>query len=328
MKDKKKKNESRIKLIYNPKAGDKRRLVSGESPVTLEDIKNLFTQYQLIVDYYPTKRPKHATELAKNAAKEGYKIVIAAGGDGTVAEVANGLVHTDIILGILPLGSFMNTARMLAVPQDLEKAVMLIKLGRVRKIDVGSITKLSGEKMDEPYYFLESAGIGLEAQLHRNIRDWENGSLKALVKIAKTFFDFYGHKGKIYIDGKEYITKATVVNIANGPYSGASIPVAPNAKLNDHKLTIRFYRMNKFELIKYFLTVIRTKKVFSSKIETHQAKTIKIETQVEKLVHADASIFGKTPVEFKIIPNALSVISGFPKTIQENAFKRRTYLDL
>jgi diacylglycerol kinase (ATP) len=158
----------KIKLIYNPQAGAKWKIFPNylQYQTSLKDIKQHLEQSEFEVNPAPTKAPGHATQLAKEAIKEGYKIVVAAGGDGTVGEVANGLVHSDVTLGIVPLGSFMNVAKMLLIPLDIEKAIQLIKIGRTRKIDVGSVNRLSGEKLGQPYYFLESAGIGLEAQLY------------------------------------------------------------------------------------------------------------------------------------------------------------------
>ena len=312
-------------LIYNPHAGMKRRILPNPTATSLEDIKHLLEQYQIIFDEYPTKYAGHTTELAKELSQK-YDTILVAGGDGTVGEAANGLVGTETTLGILPLGSFMNVARMLSIPLDIEKAVLLIKLGRTRKIDVGMVVVLSGEKLQQPYYFLESAGIGLEAQLHEYSTSLEKGDLKALWKIFRTLFDYYGYRAKIIIDGREIKTKSTLVNVSNGPYSGAAIQMAPKAKLNDHKLTISLFHMNKWELLNHFLTITRSKKRYNRKIETHQGKIVKIETKVKRLVHADARLYGETPVEFSILPNALNIISGFPAP-GNSALIKRTYLD-
>src|SRR5687768_2789750 len=131
------KNSRRIiKVIYNPFAGKKRNLTSLGSQSTLEEIKLLFKKYQLDADFYTTKRKLHAKELSINAKREGYKIVVAAGGDGTISEIANGLVNSKLTLGIIPLGTFMNIPKMLSIPTELEKSVMIIKLSRTRKIDI------------------------------------------------------------------------------------------------------------------------------------------------------------------------------------------------
>lgn len=346
----KKENKIKVKLIYNPRAGAKRKLLNNKDSFALEDLISLLKQYQIEVDYFPTRRPGHATELAASASGEGYNAVIAAGGDGTVSEVANGLINTDIPLGIIPLGTFMNIARMLSIPTDLEKAVAIIKIGRTRKIDVGKITMISGERIsDHPsvkikervlrdsssvintptntgLYFLESAGIGLDAELQEQFLEFEQGNFKTIFKMIKTYLDYYIAKSKITIDNEVIETKASLIAVSNGPFTGAALPISPQAKLNDHRLSVTIYKMSKFELVKYFLRWFISKKITQSKIQTYKAKKVKIESRSKRIVHTDARVFGTTPIELEIIPNALNVISGFPKDSKYTLMKR-TYLD-
>jgi diacylglycerol kinase (ATP) len=323
-----KNQKPKVKLIYNPHAGLKRKALPNPllSPATLEDLKELLNQYQIEADFYPTKHPGHATTLAKEAQKQGYQVVLVAGGDGTVGEVANGLIGTKITLGVLPLGSIMNVARMLNIPNDLEKAILLIKLGQVVTIDLGKITLLGGQKLLKPHYFMESMGLGLEAQLHENIMEWEKGDLKAIIKIFKTFLEYYGHRVKIFLDNEVIETKASLISISNGPFTGAAIPLAPKAKLDDHLLTVSLFRMTKFELVKHFLTVARQGKTSNPKISTFQTKKVRVESRVPRLVHADARLYGNTPLEAEIFPQALRVYTGFYKPGTLSAFTKKTYL--
>lgn len=320
------KNKLKAKLIYNPNAGKKRKILFPKG-TSLEEISSLLDQYQITVDRFPTKGPGHATKLAKEAITEGYGMVIVAGGDGTVGEVANGLVNSDMPLAILPLGSVMNVARMLSIPLDLEKAVELIKINRTRKIDVGCVTRLSGEKLSEPCYFIESCGLGLEAQMHQAVLEWERGDKKSLFRLIKVFFEYYRHRATITLDGKEKIeTRAPLVNISNGPYSGVAIPLAPEAKLNDHHLTVTIFRMSKLELFLYILKTMRVGKLKSSKISSYAAKKVTVTTRTPRLVHADARIYGQTPVSFSIVPSALTVVTGFPQP-GNSSLLPRTLLD-
>ncbi len=322
--------ETKVAVIYNPNAGLKRKLLPNLQAVTvtLEDIKNLLEQYQIIADFFPTEYAGHATKLAQEIAKKGYKTVIAAGGDGTVGEVANGLVGTNVALGILPLGSFMNIGKMLAIPMDLEKAVMLLKIGRSRKIDMGVVTKLSGKKLENPFYFIENMGIGVEAEFQQYWLQLERGDKTALFKLFKSLYEWYGHHPRIIIDNREVHTKLMLMTVSNGPYTGASIPIAPKAKLNDHKLTVTIFKMSKFELFRYILRSIGAgKRYFNRKILTYQAKKVQIITRTPRLIHADARLFGETPVEIKIKPNALNAITGFSKPGEEVLLVKRTYLD-
>lgn len=318
---------SKIRVIYNPRAGQKRQLLRlPDTQTSLEEIQSLFRQYQIVAEFIPTKHPGHATELAKEAANRHYSLVVGAGGDGTVSEVANGLINTETTLGILPLGTYMNTARMLSIPMELEAAVQILKIGRIRKIDVGRVLALSNQKLSRNTYFLESAGLGIEAEFQRQFKELESGNWRSLWPILKLTKQFAGDWAVIDIDGRVIRTRATLVTISNGPFTGAALPIAPDARLNDHRLTVSLYHMSKLEILRYFWKNSRIFPKKTRKIESYQGKHIRIETNIPKLVHADAQIFGHTPVEFQVIPGAINVISGFPKP-GESALLKRTLLD-
>lgn len=318
----------KAKFIYNPHSGEKRGKNPLQSRLTLEEIKNMLKQYQIPVDYFPTRYAKHATVLARNSIKEGYDLVIAAGGDGTVGEVINGLVGSDVTVAVLPLGTVMNVARMLSVPLDVEKAMQLIKIRRVRKIDLGSITRLNGEKLPTPYYFIEQAGLGIDAVMHYNFSGFfDRKEYLSVFRIIKALFSFYGHKAKVYCDDSEIQTNATMVTVSNGPLGGLALELAPDAKLNDHKLTVTLFNMNMFGLTLHILRLLLKKPGGRIRnIKTYQAKKVKIIAEIPKMVHADARLFGETPVEFRVVPAAIKVITGFPKP-ENSALLKRTYLD-
>lgn len=327
MATKKAKLKNKIILIYNPNAGSKRKQVGAGREITLENVKSLLDQYQLPADYVPTQGPKHATTLARNSVKEGYETVLVAGGDGTVNEVANGLVGSNVTMGIIPMGTFMNIARMLSIPMDIEKAIQLIKIHRVRKIDVGVVTRLEGEKLSEPYYFLESSGVGVDARIQQHVKRLERGKISSIFHIIKSFAMLSLEKMEITTDDRTINCKASMVTVANGPYNGAALLMAPNAKLNDHRLTVVIYKMRRRKLGKHFSRMLALNKVDRRKITTIKTKTVKITAGKNVLVHVDASLFGPTPVSYKIRPNALSVICGFPTPEEHASLKSRTYLD-
>lgn len=319
--------EARYKLIYNPNAGKKRSVLFGsKTAITLEDIKQLFEQYQIPVDYFPTSGPGDATVLAHNSIKEKYNFVIAAGGDGTVSEVAAGLVGSDMVMGILPLGTFMNTATALAIPLNLETAVMVIKMGRTRKIDVGQIKGIDDNAPQKTYYFLENAGVGLEAELQQEFLEMEKGNFGAISKVVRTLFDYYSFRTRLVLDDQEVSVRAGLVEISNGPVTGANLEMAPSAKLNDHRLTVSVFSMSLSEVMRYFLRMKRKGLTGSKKIKRYKSKVVKIYTKRPRMVHADARVFGTTPVTLSVLPNALSVISGFPKP-GESTLVKRTPLD-
>jgi YegS/Rv2252/BmrU family lipid kinase len=316
-----------IKLIYNPNAGKKRKFLGESDGISLDQILTFLQQYQLPVDLAPTKGPKHATELAKKAMSERYQSVIVAGGDGTISEVANGLVDTDIPLGIIPIGSYMNIPHMLSIPTDIEKAIAVIKIGRIRKIDVGVITNLNGEKRSGPFYFVEGSGIGVEAHVHREIKNLENGHITAMAPLLAYLFGFTSSEMTITTDDEKFTVHTGMVTVANGPFSGAALELAPGAKLNDHRLTVVVYKMRKRDYVKYFLHLLLTKKVYKRELKILKSKKVTISATPPMYVHADASLFGTTPVTYIIKPSCLQVICGFPTPNEKRMFISRTYLD-
>ena len=145
---------SQAVLVFNPNAGHK--LGVDTNSASADDVQAALREAGIPFDPWPTERAGHATDLARQAVAEGRELVIAAGGDGTVNEVARGLANTQTVLGLMPLGSIMNVARTLWVPRDLAGAARTIAEGKVLAMDMGRI----GDR-----FFLEAAGVGLDAGL-------------------------------------------------------------------------------------------------------------------------------------------------------------------
>lgn len=330
----------KTKLLYNPHAGSKKHIFSGTNPLLLEDIYGLLYKYEIEFDAASIVKPGDARRLAREAAAEGYQRLIVAGGDGTVAEAATGLIDSSTALGILPLGTYMNVARMLSIPFNLESAVMVVKMGNIRSIDVGEILSLEEERVDgkvarEANYFLESVGIGLEADLQKYFSSTHRNRWRAIVQLLKDMRSFYTTPLTIELDGKRTVTsKAHLVMISNSPYSGASLSVAPSSKLNDHTLTITTYKMSKKELLWHMLRLKMARSGFDSyvyknhpDIHTYTSTSVIVSAKKKRPVDADARIFGETPIAVTVKPSSLKVIVGFPASKKESAMlEKKTYI--
>ena len=314
-------------LIYNPKAGAKRSKLPFAIRTTIEDIIELLDRYEIPFDITPTQGPGDIKRLAEESAKAGYKTVIVAGGDGTVGEAANGLIGTDTKLGIIPLGTFMNIARMLAIPFDLEKAVMAIKIGRTAKIDVGCVVKESGEHLKEPYYFLESAGVGFDAKLQEYMNRVERGDRSGLWDLLRALTHLHERSRPVSLktDKETIHTKATLVTIANGPYMGPALKASPAAKLDDHKLTVSFSKSTKRQLFRMAYQAYKIKPPGFSGTKVIKTTTLSVHAPVPLPLHADARLFGSTPASFKVIPKALNVICGYPAPGEE-VIRKKSYI--
>jgi diacylglycerol kinase (ATP) len=306
-----KKKASKIALIYNPKAGMKRSLLPGQKTLTFKDIKKILQNLELEVEYFPTKYAGHAAEIAKDLVKRRFQIVAVVGGDGTTGEVASGLIHSKTKLAILPQGSFMNIAKMLEIPLNIEEAAQIIKSGKIKKIDMGKVNFSAGKKLIEPQYFIESVGIGLEAQIFGYVQELEQGGFPAFWHILVSYTQYNRQMTKVTLDGKKALERrASLVTVSNGPIMGASLPVAPKADLTDRHFTVQIFKISKFELLKHFFWLFFFGKIRRNrKVELFHAKTVKIETEFTRKIHADGRFFGHTPIELSIIPHALSVIT-------------------
>lgn len=320
---------AKTRFIYNPKAGAKRSLFFRHQPgLLLNSIHALLKKYEIEYDEAPTQQPGDARRLAAEAARDGYDTVIVAGGDGTVGEAANGLIGSDVALGILPLGTFMNVARMLNIPFGLEQAVMVLKMRNIRLIDVGEILSIEGERPDEPTFFLESVGIGMEADFQNEFLAWERGDKAALGRFLRHGRQHYRHPMKVNLDNqRSFESKSHILTISNGPYSGNAVVVAPTAKLNDNLLTIRRYHLSKLELIQHFLHLMLFGAHTEPRIEVYTSTTVQVTSKSQRPVHADGRVFGMTPVSIKVRSKALKVIAGYPDSPKDSALlAKKTYL--
>ncbi|MBF6613253.1 MAG: diacylglycerol kinase family lipid kinase [Chloroflexi bacterium] len=318
---------ARVKVIVNPASGQKAGFTTNAAGV--EDVRRLLEANNINADIVETEYPKHATKLAKAAIKEGYEVVIACGGDGTVAEVAIALINSKVTLGIMPLGSANNVARMMHVPFDLGEAAKLLRLGEVKDVDVG---RCNGE------YFLETAGVGLDAALFPILNHLDQGEYIKLIDVARTFFKFRPRSITIVLDGRAVRMRALVVLVANGPYWGYSIPLAPDAKVDDHKFDVVVFRnFSKLSFIRHILAALMRRQArpgsvnsqplkrapYDPRLRTYTARRVQVLTSRWRTwpVHADALPRGTTPARIDIVPGALRVITGPGEHVTEPASK-------
>jgi YegS/Rv2252/BmrU family lipid kinase len=272
----------------------------------VDDARALLERHGIEAEIWETEHPGHATELARKAAEAGFARVIAAGGDGTVEEAAEGLVGTEVELGILPLGSIMNIARMLGVPREIDAAARVIKEGRVARIDVGRArTRARSE------FFIEAAGVGIDAGLFAYFNQIDQGNWRSLRPLLTFMWRYRSRRVTLVADGRRFRFRAMMVSVANGPYVGAALSVAPDALLDDRRLDVRvFTRFGKFELLRHVLRIAGGRRADNPKVKTIRARSVQISSDRPMMVHGDSRPLGTTPARFEVVPSSLSVIVG------------------
>lgn len=295
-------------LIFNPRAGQKLGLATNSGgPGAVEAA---LSAVQIPFEAWPTRRAGHATELARQAVQQGRELVIAAGGDGTVAEVARGLAGTGVVLGVLPLGSIMNIARTLCLPRDLNTAAETISYGQVLAMDVGRARNV---------HFLEAAGVGLDAGLFNYFNRADRGtlSLPAAVRSAFRFLRLLGRPPlNIIADGERIEVRAPMVVVANGPFVGAAYTIAPDALIDDGLLDLIIFNGASVPRMLVYLAAVAGGRSVAPPPHTRSLRAARIQIANRRRrplpAHADGVNIGTTPVRFDVMPGALNILVGPP----------------
>ena len=292
----------------NPHAGRKLGLPTNFAPRGA--VETALAHAGLRFEVHQTRWPGHATELARQAIREGSKLVIAAGGDGTVAEVGEALIDTDVVLGIMPLGSLMNMARTLCVPRDLPSAARAIARGYVLSMDVG---RVNGR------VFLEAGGVGLAAGLFGYFNRLDSGQAQTWA-VLRALWRFLRHLRNPHLiitaDGRKFDVRAPQVTVSNAPYVGAAYVLAPDARVDDGYLDVVIFRdLSVFRVLMHMLAVGGGRRLPEPpSVQLVRARSVEVRLRRRRPlpVHADGNVVGVTPARFEVLPGALRVIVGDP----------------
>jgi len=290
----------RIRVLWNPTSGRKGGIPTnhGSRPMLLD----LLHRHGLGDELLAPGSEQEDAEAATDAVEQGYDVVVAAGGDGTTGLVARQLLGSRTALGILPLGSVMNIPRMLGVPRDLEAAASVLADGHTRTIDVGHAAG---------HLFYEAGSVGLHAAATRELPKVDRGDYGAIARSVVSAVRYLPSVVRIEMDGDRIIeTTALMVAVANGPFLGPGVPVAPEALLDDGLFDVRvFLHDTKGELARDLTSVATGHLPDERHTLTERARWVRITSSRPLPVRADAMDLGTTPVVFEIRPTALVVVA-------------------
>ena len=293
-----------VKLIANPGAGK-----VADSADKLKLVIEYLEKNGLIVDVALAKPKEKATSIARRAVKDGFKIVIAMGGDGTIEAVMRGMIGSKTRLGIVPTGTENNIAKSLGIPKDLKEACALIASENTLKLDLGQVTTKKGRK----FIFFEMATIGLSPAVYPDANKAASGKLSGINATAMTFIH-QETRPKVYLtlDGESKVEVETMlVMISNTPVFGKNFLVAPGATLQDGLLDISVYPdFSKVELIRYYAEVMDGGYSGDGKVQHYQARKLKVKAAPKLEVMVDGVPLGNGTVKIKIRPGALRIITA------------------
>ena len=250
-----------------------------------------------------TSHSGEAEVLARHAAEEGYEKIVAAGGDGTVNEIVNGIAGKDVSLGLLPLGTMNVFATELGLPaNDLSRCWEIIQENRTRPVDLASA---NGK------HFVQLAGVGLDAQaVKETSRAFKRnfGPLSYLISAAQISSR---PPPLLRIESENAVTEeGSFVLVGNGRLYGGRLPFFKQATLDDGLLdVIVFKRLNYLDMIRYLQNVVFTSQITSPEVEYFQTDRLRVSSDQSVPVEVDGELIGNCPVEFKIRSGGLRVLA-------------------
>lgn len=274
------------------------RFAKGEKASRTEtEIRALSTRIVLRV----TDGPGDAEAMAERAVEQGYKTVVAAGGDGTINQVVNGIAGAEVSLGLLPVGTMNVFSTELGIPSQIKKAWAVIEAAHTREIDLACAND---------QYFVQLAGVGLDAQIvqETDYRFRKNfGPVSYLVSAAQIAAR---KPPRIRVSahglGEE---QGCFVLVGNGRYYGGPFVIFKNACYDDGLLDVLIFKnLGYIDIIRYLQGIVFGTHLEMKDITYFQARSLRVESSDPVPVEVDGEVIGVVPMEFTIANKPLRVI--------------------
>jgi diacylglycerol kinase (ATP) len=297
---------SKIKLILNPTANH------GHSMQRAADLRSLLSNRH--ADWSGTEYPGHATELTRLAGENGYDLVVAVGGDGTVHEVVNGLMQVPEAirpaLGIVPVGSGNDFAHILGIPADPGEALLSAVNGQFHLMDVGSVR----DENDRLEYFNNTIGMGFDSLVNMHTRNITviSGFLMYFVALMLTIFrNFNPIDLHVETDQETWDLCSLMLALGNGPREGGGFNITPDARLDDGLLNyVTIKNISRLMMLRLVPEVMKGTHGRFKQVRMGTCRRMTVTSQQPLYVHCDGEIFAGfgtniRSLAIQIIPNSI-----------------------
>ena len=293
----------RYLVLRNPKAGSKGGIPTNQC--SGEELSALARRHGLGDDVVEPADEAEAREIVRGAVADHVDVVVAAGGDGTARLVAEELQGTATALAVLPCGSVMNVARALGIPRDREAAAELIAHGEITSVDVGEALTADGRRIR----FLEAGSVGMNAAMFREAARFDKGDWASIFRTIWVALRFRPARMRLKLDHGTLRTRALMVTISIGPYTGVGMTVAPAARLDDGLFDVRVFRgFSKWELLRHLGSIAFGRRRYAPHSSTYRSAAVTVSSAHPLPARADGVDLGATPVAFRTQPGALWVV--------------------
>jgi YegS/Rv2252/BmrU family lipid kinase len=301
-------------IVVNPNAG------SGMGAKDWKTIASLLDKYKIKYRSVFTTKKHDAIRISRRGVEDGYRNIIAVGGDGTVNEVVNGCFRQkacdtkELTVGAITVGTGNDWGRMFDIPMDYEGAVRVISQQKRFLQDAGVVYYYFGTRRLKRY-FINIAGLGFDAIVCRNtnIQKDKGKSSKALYfwTLLRSLLGYRYTSTEVDIDGNVFTNEVFTMSLGIGKYSGGGMIQTPNAIPDDGLFDITIIkRMRKGEVIRNLKMLYDGSILEHPKTAGYKGKIILVDS--DPLIHleADGESLGHSPIEFNIIPKSINIISA------------------
>ena len=295
----------RVKLIFNASSGRQ-----DESPHQLVEILSHMQARNIQAEVFMLHPEVDVEAVVRDALRAGTRLIVVAGGDGTIDSVAGPLVGSAATLGIIPTGTRNNLALNLGIPNDIPGAVDLLRNGHLRKVDVGHIRRGRLRR-----WFLEAATVGLLSDIYPVADNIQHGNLAQIGELLSTFFAASPSRLRLVLDGHKRIdTMAHMLLISNMSFIGPHFQPSRRVSFRDRRLDVFIFSdMTKLNLISYVMQTLGGP-VERPDIQHYRVRQLTIGSLPKMPVMADGVLLGQGETRIEVHPHALNVMAGTPYT--------------
>jgi diacylglycerol kinase (ATP) len=245
------------------------------------------------------ENPRHYSQIIRQY-HDRVDLVIIGGGDGSINAAIEGLLDTELPLGILPLGTANNLARTLRIPNSIPTACQIIATGKTQLIDIGWV---NGQ------YFLNIASLGLSAEVNRRVskrlkKHW--GVFAYIITAIQVLATIRPFWVDIYANSESVEVKSIQITIANGRYYGNGLTISNDATIDDESLDLQSLEIQHWwQILPLLPAAMMGKSPTGATVRLIKSKDITINTRKLQIVNTDGEKTTQTPARFRVIPHAL-----------------------
>ncbi len=297
-------------VIINPTSGN------GSSKQKWPKIESSLLSFGFDFNYAFTEHKNHSTELVQKAIEKGSLNIICVGGDGTLHNIVNGIMNqskvfsNEITVGMIPIGTGNDWVKTHEIPNDIEKAIGIIKKGNRKQQDLGKIDFLGEDK--KPVYFNNLAGVGFDGFVVSKVHKFKHfGSIAYLIGAALGMFSFKNFKSEVLVNSGKIRSKTLMVLVGLCKYSGGGMQLTKDVNPFDGLFDISIAKnIGKIDVIKNLSKLFNGKIVHHKKVETLKSDSISILIEQDNLpyIQADGELIGRGNISISILPKVFTFI--------------------